>query len=75
MLISVIAYVVGVLLCAWALGTDRDSFCQESWGSRCKMFLSRIGVSLLWPIAGVFLLWETLDVWWIMTFGKKKYDI
>lgn len=77
MLTSLIAYVVGFLVCVLALGPEKYEYCSATFKGRCRMVLGTIVVSLLWPAAGVWFLWELFDVWRTSMRDRKegeKYD-
>lgn len=63
MVTSLIAYVVGFLVCVWALTGDSEDYRGLTRKARCKAFLGTVGVSLLWPAAGAWFLWELFGVW------------
>ena len=72
MLTSLIAYIIGFLVCAIALGCDAEEYRALTHKGRCKMVLGTIGVSLLWPAAGVWFLWELFDVWRTSMRGARE---
>lgn len=63
MIASVIAYVVGCLLSLWVLRTDREEYRGLGRKERCKAFLGSVGIAMLWPVAGVWFLWDVLEIW------------
>ena len=63
MLASVIAYAVGCLLSFWVLRTDLEECRRLSRKDIYKAYLSVIGSAMLWPVAGVWFLWDVLDIW------------
>lgn len=72
MVASLVAYIVGCLLSLLSLGMDREEYKALGSKERCKAFLGTVGMSLLWPAAGVWFLWELFDVWRTSMRGPRE---
>lgn len=60
MLVSIIAYIIGAIISASVLLSDKDMLC--SCDRKVKPILEILGSSFLWPIFGAMLLFEIVKL-------------
>ena len=69
MLVSLIAYVLGY--CLFAIIYCEQARTLESKEEKVKWIIATILLSALWPVIGVWMLWELLSV--VITIKKCSY--
>lgn len=70
MIISLVAYILGFLVIAAMLCRDIMDYADKR--ENIKSVVLVIGISLLWPLFGAWILWEAFDIYLISKKNKLK---
>lgn len=63
MLISLVTYLLGFLVIAIILGREIKAIEFSETSEIVKSMLLVTAVALLWPVFGVWILWEAIDIY------------